>query len=64
MTKVGISDIKCKYITLEVFELLDQKRLLQIINYNHDLQILLGVNIHDYKENYKNLSSRNRIKYI
>ena len=57
MTKVGISDIKCKYITLEVFELLDQKRLLQIIKYNKKLQMLLNINIHHYKDNYKALSS-------
>ena len=55
--KEGDSGIKCKYIVQDVFELLDKKRLLQIINYNKKLQMLLNINIHHYKDNYKVLSS-------
>ena len=57
VVKEGDSGIKCKYVKLEVFELLDQKRLLQIIKYNKKLQMLLNINIHHYKDNYKVLSS-------
>ena len=57
MNSQNYSGIKCKYIICEVFDLLDEKRLLQIINYNKELQMLLNVSIHDYKNSYKALSS-------
>ena len=49
--------IKCKYIAIEVLELLDEKRLLQIIKENKKLQMLMNRNIFDYKNNYKIFSS-------
>ena len=49
--------IKCKYIAIEVLELLDEKRLLQIIKENKKLQKLMEKDIIDYKNNYKNFSS-------
>ena len=42
MNSQNYSGIKCKYIICEVFDLLDEKRLLQIINYNIKLQMLLN----------------------
>ena len=57
MNSLNYSGINCKYIRIKVFEYLDKKRLLQIIKYNKKSQMLLNVEINDYKDNYKALSS-------
>ena len=49
--------IKSKYIAIEVFKCLDEKRLLQIIKETKYLQELMGKTIDDYKNNYRNFSS-------
>ena len=49
--------LKSKYIAIEVFKYLDEKRLLQIIKENKYLQGLMEKDINNYKNNYRNFSS-------
>ena len=47
-------NIKSKFILKKIFNILSQKRMLQIINYNKKLQKILYKDIKDFKE-YKNI---------
>ena len=47
---INIRDIKSSYIKKEIFTLLNQKKLLNMIIYNKKLQKLFKVDIDDYKK--------------
>ena len=55
--KCHIKDIKSSYNLEGIFSFLEQIQKLNIIIYNKNLQMMLGVNLHDYK----NISKRYKI---
>ena len=43
--------IKSKYILKQIFDILQEFKILNIIRYNKNLQKLLNITIEDYKKN-------------
>ena len=51
MVEISIFNIKNKYILRQIFDNLQQNKVLNIIRYNKIIQSILYININDYKKN-------------
>ena len=47
---IKLNDIKSKFIIKRIFSLLKEKKKLDLIKYNKNIQTILGINIEHYKK--------------